>query len=218
MFLATVFPWLRSRRADAALPVSADQPHIEEEPARRGTDDEDEQSGRTVDRAPSYPYVGASEPEEEEAPDEPDPEDQEEDDIPEDERRDEDDDDEDEPGLVPVSGRPPRSGGAAVAAGFAFLEHPETKGREKMAHHLAPLIAKGRMTTEEAVELLRLAGRRVSLAEAMRGRDINPGLDNGDYVSPRQRVASDWNRAFQRAAQEQSATTAQSPRRDIVQA
>ncbi|MBA5779521.1 hypothetical protein H2509_20515 [Stappia sp. F7233] len=70
-----------------------------------------------------------------------------------------------------------RAGNSTIDAAFGLLRSPEAKGRDKLAAELAEDVAKGRMSAERAKRLLAAAPKKGTLADAMEGRDRNPGRD-----------------------------------------
>lgn len=84
------------------------------------------------------------------------------------------DDDEEEESASASAARPSRTRQA-----FALIRSPEAKGREKLATALAEDVAEGRLTAKRAKALLACAPKASRLADAMAGKDVNPGPSGG---------------------------------------
>ncbi len=74
-------------------------------------------------------------------------------------------------------GAEPEAKATGTKAGFALLGCKEAKGREPLAQKLGAKVASGKMTYGEATDMLAAAPRASRLADAMAGRDRNPGND-----------------------------------------
>lgn len=71
----------------------------------------------------------------------------------------------------------PAAKATGTKAGFALLGSKEAKGREPLAQKLGAKVASGKMTYGEATDMLAAAPKASRLADAMTGRDRNPGND-----------------------------------------
>ena len=100
-----------------------------------------------------------------------DDEDEQDDDAP-DKKDGEDDDEEDDD-------KEPEAKATGTKAGFAILGHKEARGRTDLATKLGKKVSSGKMTYGEAVGMLAAAPKGNRLADAMAGRDRNPGTDGG---------------------------------------
>lgn len=92
--------------------------------------------------------------------------------APADEEKDKEEDEEDDD-------KEPAASATGTKAGFALLNHKEAKARPGMAAKLAKKVAGGKLSYGEAVDLLASAPKASRLADAMAGKDRNPGNDGG---------------------------------------
>lgn len=73
----------------------------------------------------------------------------------------------------------PEAKATGSKAAFALLGAKEAKGRDGLARGLAEKVNAGKLTYGEAKAMLSTAPRASRLADAMAGRDRNPGADTG---------------------------------------
>lgn len=107
----------------------------------------------------------------------------------------------DEPKARRRSGKRAAKHRSPVASGFALVRSPEAKGREKLAASLGEKVAAGKLTYKEASALLSQAPKKSSLAEAMRGRDVNPGASTAPGGGQKKAdIQASWDKAFKKVA------------------
>jgi signal peptide peptidase SppA len=76
-------------------------------------------------------------------------------------------------------GKEPAAKATGSRAGFALLSCKEARGRDELAKKLAAKVAAGKLGYGEAKDMLAAAPKASRLADAMAGRDQNPGSPDG---------------------------------------